>query len=487
MEICESDEYLRTIIRSSIDGIAVVDEDGRIEFGNESFFNITGWSREELIGHFFIDVFPVECHEFLKGRWRGLESGIGLSYETRIRTKEGEIRFIYISHSQTEIGGRKRYVAIIKDISEKKKLESELKISEAKYRDLFENAVDSIYINDAEGNILNVNKATLERLRCSAEDIIGSHVSKWFTPESWRLTQETMRKRLLGEPADDPMIRQIVAKDGECGWAEIRSRLIKDGDRVVGYQGIGRDITEKVRMQQELKEYQEKLEISNKELRESEAKYRELFENAQDIMYVVDNEGNFLEINQSGCQILGCKKEELIGNNFAKWMTAESLKITNDRRKKYASGEILNVPDILELVSGNGEHRWIEVKIRSIKGGNTKTEIHGIARDVTENVRLKQELKKSNKQRKVLCHLIQGTRGGKTRALILKNLTGRSYNAHQLTKALNMDYKTIRHHLDVLIKNGIITKDDNGGNTLYFIPKTMELTLHDFRQELQDY
>jgi PAS domain S-box-containing protein len=253
----------------------------------------------------------------------------------------------------------------------------------------------------------------------------------------------------------------------------------------VGYQGISRDITEKVKMQQELTEYREKLELSNKELRESEARYRELFENAQDIMYVVDNERNFLEINKAGCQTLGCEKEDIIGNNFAKWMTPESLKIADDRRKKYVSGEVLNVPDILELVSKNGEHRWIEVKVRIIKGNNATKEIHGIGRDITENVRLKQELKKSNKQRKLLCHLIEGTRGGKTRALILKHLTGKSYNAHQLTKALNMYYKTIRHHLDVLIKNGIITKDDDSGNTLYLIPKTMEMTLHDIRQELQ--
>ncbi|MBN2488875.1 MAG: PAS domain S-box protein [Methanosarcinaceae archaeon] len=308
MEICESEEYLRTIIRSSIDGIAVVDEDGRIEFANESFFKIAGWPREELIGQFFIDVFPRECHEFLKGRWGELECGTGLSYETKIRTKEGGTRFIYISHSQTEIKGRKRYVAIIKDISEKKKLESELKISEAKYRDLFENAVDAIYMNDAEGNILDINKTGIEILGCTKEEIIGTNASRWFTPESWRLTQETMRKRVLGEPAEDPMIRQMVSKSGELIWAEIRSRLIKDGERPVGYQGIGRNINEKVRMQQELKEYQEKLEQSNKELMESEAKYRDLFENAQDIMYVVDNDGNFLEINQAGCQILGSKK-----------------------------------------------------------------------------------------------------------------------------------------------------------------------------------
>jgi len=485
MKICESEEYLRTIIKSSIDGIAVVDEEGKIEFGNDSFFNIAGWPREELIGQLFINVFPKECHEFLVERWRELQGGTGISYETKIRTKKGEIRFIYISHSQAEIGGTKRYVGIIKDISEKKKLELTLKKSEEKYRDLFENAVDSIYINDAEGNILNVNKATLENLKCSAEDVIGSHASRWFTPESWRLTQETMVKRILGEPVEDPMIRQIVAKDGEYGWAEIRSRLIKDGDRVVGYQGIARDITEKIKLQQELKEYQEKLERSYEQLKESESKYRDLFENAQDTMYVLDTDGNILKMNQVGFQLLGCTKEEVIGNNFSKWLTPESLKIVQERRKKRPSGEIVNKTHILEIVCKNGEHRWAEIKTRSIKDGDTTIEIHGIARDITENMRLKQELNKSNKQRKLLCYLIEGTRGGKTRALILRRLIERSYNAHQLSKALNMDYKTIRHHLGVLVKNGIITGDTDVGTTLYFISKNMQLNLNEFNQELQ--
>ena len=340
MILHESGEYIGTIIKASIDGIAVVDDKGKIEFGNDSFFNITGWTDEDLIGQFFMDVFPEECHEFLRGRWSELQCGTGISYETQIKTKQGERRYVYISQSQAEIGETIRDVAIIKDISEKKKLELNLKESEEKYRDFFDNAIDSVYINDAEGYILDVNKTTLESLGCEPEDIIGTHASKWFTPESWKLTQETMIKRSLGQPAEDPMIREMVSKNGEHGWAEIRSRMIKDGDRIVGYQGI--------------------------------------------------------------------------------------------------------------------------------------------ARDITENVRLKQELKISNKKRKLLCYLIEGTRGGKTRALILKHLIDGANNAHQLSKALNMDYKTVRHHLDVLLKNKIITKNDNVGITLYFISKNIELDLNEF-------
>lgn len=357
---------------------------------------------------------------------------------------------------------------------EKKKLQLALKESEVKYKEFFENAIDPMYINDAEGNILNINRAGIEQLGATSEEIIGTHVSRWFTPESWRLTQETMKKRSLGEPAEDPMIREVVTRSGEHKWAEIRSRLIKNGDRVIGYQGIARDISEKIKMQHELKEYQKKLEKSYKQLRESEAKYRELFENAQDTMYVIDTEGFVLKMNQIGLDILGCNKEEVIGNKISKWLTSESLKIVEERWKTSCKGEICNHTDILELVCRNGEHKWIDIKTRPIKNGDKITEIHGIARDITENILLRKELSRSNKQQKLLCYLIEGTRGGKTRALVLKNLLERSYNAHQLAKALNKDYKTIRHHLQVLVKNGIVISKNDGNRDLYYISKTIE-------------
>lgn len=90
-----------------------------------------------------------------------------------------------------------------------------------------------------------------------------------------------------------------------------------------------------------------------------------------------------------------------------------------------------------------------------------------IAKEINE---LKQKLKKSNKQNKLLCYLIEGTRGGKTRALLLRHLADRSNNAYQLAKDLNLDYKTVRHHLSVLTKNGIIkAEEDKDFNTIYSI------------------
>jgi DNA-binding transcriptional ArsR family regulator len=66
--------------------------------------------------------------------------------------------------------------------------------------------------------------------------------------------------------------------------------------------------------------------------------------------------------------------------------------------------------------------------------------------------------------------------------LILKLLIDRPYNANQLSEVLKMDYKTIRHHLEVLMKNGIITMEGEKYGAIYFLSKTMEANLNEFNQ-----
>ena len=234
---------------------------------------------------------------------------------------------------------------------------------------------------------------------------------------------------------------------------------------------------------QELNKYKEQLEENLKKayisLYESEEKYRELFDNANYAMYVVDNEDNFLKMNQCGLQKLGYSREEVIGSNISKFVTPESLKIIKEQHNKRKFGETVHPAYVIEMVSKEGEHRWVEINTRDIKKDDLTIEIHGIARDITENIILKNKLNKYNKQQKLLCHLIEDSRGGKTRATILKHLIVKSYNAHQLADTLDLDYKTIRHHLNILSKNGIITRERYGTITNYLISNNIISDLND--------
>jgi predicted transcriptional regulator len=78
--------------------------------------------------------------------------------------------------------------------------------------------------------------------------------------------------------------------------------------------------------------------------------------------------------------------------------------------------------------------------------------------------------------------MFAGTLGGYTRGFIIKKLTYKPYDTNQLVEALNIDYKTTSHHLDVLANNGMITTEGNRYTKKYFLSKFMEENLNDFNQ-----
>jgi len=76
--------------------------------------------------------------------------------------------------------------------------------------------------------------------------------------------------------------------------------------------------------------------------------------------------------------------------------------------------------------------------------------------------------------KRVLWWLIAGTKGGVNRARMINALKGRPYNANQLSAVLELDYKTIRHHLKVLSENNVVTSTGSGYGAMYFLSQTME-------------
>lgn len=84
--------------------------------------------------------------------------------------------------------------------------------------------------------------------------------------------------------------------------------------------------------------------------------------------------------------------------------------------------------------------------------------------------------------KRLLWYLIAGTKGGYNRARIIKCLQNRPYNANQLADKLNLDYKTIRHHIRVLEDNKIIVSSGDKYGAVYFISKGMENNLEDFEE-----
>jgi|GEM_PF-824042 len=391
-ELYNSENYLKTIITSSIDGITVVDEHGKFEFANDSFFNIIEWPSDEITGENFEKILPEDMKEVAFREWSEVQKGLSNEFEISIITQTGKIKHVNIAHSITELNGSKKVVSIVKDITEHKKLLMGLEESEERYKELFENAQEGICTVDMQGRFTTINNAGLEIYSCEKEEIIRTPFLDWIAPECSEIANENFKDLQNGISVEQPVIREIIQKNGKHRWIELKVRFIKDGSEITGIHGMFNDITEKKNLEMELRYYNEKLRMSYAKLKKAEIKYRDLFEKANDGIYSHDAEGNFLTINKSGLEFFNCTEAEIIGTHFSKWLTPESIEIAYEIMKNFIAQTPASQPKTLEFIGKGGHHLFGDVKGTPIYNEKELIAVHGIIRDVTEKITMEQKL-----------------------------------------------------------------------------------------------
>jgi PAS domain S-box-containing protein len=360
-------------------------------------------------------------------------------------------------------------------IAELEKLETEHKLtieilqaSEKKYRVLLENLPQKIFHKDKNSVYVSCNNNYARDLKIQPDEIIGKTDYDFYNKE----LAEKYRaddKRIMESGRTEYIEENYIQNGQEVVVQTVKTPLEDEKGNTIGILGIFWDITEHRQIEEALKE--------------SEERYRTIIEYSNDMIWTLDTEGRFLFFNKRSEEITGFKLEDWKGKSFAPLIEKDDL------------------PKVIEVFHKtlSGEPQQYEVSVKKEDGINiillvntapiySKGKVVGTVScgwDITERKKaeeqikesLKQKLRKSNKQNKLLFYLIEGTRGGKTRTLILRHLAEKSCNAHQLAKTLNMDYKTIRHHLEVLVKSGMITRGKDEYSGLYFIAKNIESDL----------
>ena len=270
--------------------------------------------------------------------------------------------------------------------------------SEAKYRELFDNAQEGICVTDINGRFLSINKTGLQIFGCTPDQIIGTEFLEWFSKDSIDIAQSTLKRFQSGEISEQQVIREIIRPNREHRWIELKIRAIREYDRITRFHSMINDITEKKDMELKLRYYNERLRMSYEKLKIAEVKYRDLFENASDGIYIHDIDGYFIKINKAGLGMFGCPGEEIIGSHFSEWFSPVSVEMVNEIIDDLVSGKSIDKPAILEVVRKNGELRLGEIKVKPVNYDDRITEIYGIIRDVTEKNRLEQKLAEYHEQ-----------------------------------------------------------------------------------------
>jgi diguanylate cyclase (GGDEF)-like protein/PAS domain S-box-containing protein len=180
---------------------------------------------------------------------------------------------------------------------ELRRMDESLRESEAKYRELFDNAIDYLYSTDANGIFTSVNKSLFNRLGYSREEIVGAHIGLILSPENLAIAQQMTARKLAGEAASTQYEMEILSKSGEIISVELSSRLIYQDGKPVGVQGTGRDITERKRAEQE-----QRLAAL-------------VFQSCNEAMMITDADNLIITVNNAFTRITGYLPEEVIGKN----------------------------------------------------------------------------------------------------------------------------------------------------------------------------
>ncbi len=299
-EIREATKRFEKIAEMGEDGIIVFDEDSRIEFANQMASEIIGFSKDQILGQEFFSLIGKRDEEFLEEMvLRGEGLGQKVCTEMSLHTPQGRIKEteVCIAPTQSEDGRIKTY-AYVRDITERKKFERDLRESEEKYRNLFERVRHGLFISSKEGKFLDCNQAMLGLLGCEdKEEFLKIDIVKdlYVNPEDRKTFMALVEK--LGFVKDFEV--EFKKKNGERITVLLTATAKRDEkETTIGYEGLNIDITERKKMERELKEANDFL--------------INLIESSVDGIIVTDMKGDILIFNKGAEDLLGYKAEEVV-------------------------------------------------------------------------------------------------------------------------------------------------------------------------------
>ena len=381
-ELRQSEEVYRTLVETSPDAIALLDLEGNIIKANRQAALLVGINgKQGLAGKHSLDFDPQTETENFSNHTEILQQLDGseiVEYEvlksdgTKITT---ETRSAFVFDTE---GTPKAITVVTRDVTERKQAERALQESEAKYTTLVEQANEAIFIVQ-DGVIKFVNKAAIEAFGYAEEELLGKPYLDMQPPESREEIKQKYTTHLSSETSPRLYQAQAVHKDGRTLSFEVSVASIQyEGQPAV--LGVARDTTER--------------QQAEKALRESEAKYAALVENAQDAI-VIMQDGFCKYINQAAREIYGYTLEELQEIPFIELVAPESRESVVERYQSYFSGKE-RAPRLHHavVIHKDGTRRNVESTGAIIEyQGNPA--VLGIFRDVTDRTKAEDALKES--------------------------------------------------------------------------------------------
>ncbi len=264
----ESKENYRRIVETACEGILVSDEYMRITYANPEMLELLGYKLEEMLGKKLTDFLYKEDLEDHYKRVENRKKNLSERFERRLKHKDGSKCWMLVAATPIFDGGVfKGSFAMFTDITHIKHAEEALRDSEEKYRLVVENAAEGIVILDRIGNLVDVNKKVLEIVELSREDVIGKNITK-LVPLVGINVKDALTEFLnvIGRRVDKKkQYWTFKVKGNETNFIAHSSFLKRNG-RITGLSVILEDVTERLKIEDKLKESVKEKEVLLREI-----------------------------------------------------------------------------------------------------------------------------------------------------------------------------------------------------------------------------
>lgn len=364
----ETLSMMQTVVEQSASAVVITDTDGRIEYVNPKYCQLTGYSKTELLGQnpkilHSGNTSPEEYQAmwemlFATGEWQG---------EIKNKKKNGDFYWAYenISAIKNNQGKISHYLAVEEDISQRKQVESALKESEQRFRQMAEMTGEWLWEQNPEGYYIYSSAAVNKIIGLSPDEVIGKHYTElsMFKDQQVITTQKPFYA----------LINHYRHKNGQHILAESTGLPIEDTTgKLIKWRGVDRDITAR--------------KHSEDALIDSEKRYRLIIESALNSIIIMDSYGIICDWNHHAEKMFGWSREEAIGQHV------DELIIPPRFRKHHRQGLKLYLhngqgPILNKLIEHTGIRRDgsefpVELSVSPLKLGNSYI-FSGFIHDIT--------------------------------------------------------------------------------------------------------
>ena len=315
-ELRVSEERYRVLTESSGDIIFIRDHEGRFTYMNQRGFTILGLSPEQVTGRMPSDIFPPDVAKRQQQQFlEVLTSKHPVGGELMIPI-HGEPRWFHVTLMPLADGDGTidNVMGSVRDITQRKQMEEQLRQGEQKFRDLVENISDVIISLDLEGKITYISPVIQGLYGYIPEEVVGHHFRQFIHPDDVGHTLQDFRHRRDGDYSKSEL--RIHAKDGTIHFISIHPRPLLSDGRIIGFNYVMADITE--RNQAEAL------------IREREQRFRMAGELIPYGVWIADTAGQFTFCSESFLSLLDMKQEECRNFGWMKRLSPEDAERTKN-------------------------------------------------------------------------------------------------------------------------------------------------------------